>query len=93
MERIVCGGNVLAADPEKTARYYKKQSPCGCSGCRNFYFQIKEKYPQLAALLEQFGADVLKPDETPWFEAEDHIEYFPYYTAAGRIETKGGEQF
>lgn len=60
---------------------------CDCVGCRNFYIQVKEKYPLLNNFLEKFGADVVKPDEIAWGDVTDgELDYIVvHYTVNGKI--------
>ena len=77
-------------DVEKTREYYKTHCLCDCASCRNFYAQARGKLPKLDAFLEQFGADISRPDE-PWgVEADNGVNYITTdYTVCGRVEKMG----
>ena len=83
MTQIVLDAYVFDVDVEKTKHYYQTHSLCECDGCRNFYGQVRQVYPELAEFLQKFGADVEKPDETPWWAVDGRIEYTPFYTVIG----------
>lgn len=80
---------VFSVDVEKTEEYYCKHSICDCSGCRNFYAQIKGKYPELEDFLLKLGVDIARPDEMPWWDIDDCIDYNPNYTVTGTIQEFG----
>ena len=89
MTKIAKDEYIFLVEKEKTAAYYTTHSLCDCDGCRNFYAQIKGMFPKLEAFLAEFGVDIAKPDEMPWFETDNKIQYIPYYTVIGRIEEMG----
>ena len=77
-------------DIEKTKEYYETHSLCDCVCCKNYYAQIKEKLPKLTEFLEEFGADISKPDEAISIEMKDYIDYLNVdYTICGSIQTIG----
>lgn len=81
---------VFNVDIEKTKEYYETHSLCDCVCCKNYYAQIKEKLPKLTEFLEEFGADISKPDEAISVEMEDYIDYLNVdYTICGNIQTIG----
>lgn len=79
----------LLVDIEKTKQYYQTHSLCNCSGCKNFYDQIKGLFPELESFLSDFGVDIARPDEIAWFDIEDEIYYNPMYTVSGKILCMG----
>ena len=83
---IKTDGYVFSVDRDKTAEYYTSHALCDCDACRNFYKQIKESFPELDDFLDQFGVDLAKPDEMPWYDIDNRIQYTPYYTVTGKIE-------
>ena len=51
---------------EKTRQYYHHltdKDVCDCAYCRNYVKEIRSSYPELAAFLDQLGADIEKPFE------------------------------
>ena len=81
----------FSVDIEKTKEYYKINTLCKCSDCRNFYTQIEEKLPKLKEFLSEFGVDILKPDEISSCTYEGEINYYAvYYSVCGEI-TKDSE--
>ncbi len=81
-------GYVFDVDIEKTENYYKTHSLCKCDLCKNFYEQIKGKFPKLEAFLSDLGIDISKPDEISPLESGDIIEYLSVdYTVCGKIAT------
>lgn len=65
---------------KKAAAYYKSLSPsalCGCNYCKNYCVGVRAAYPELAAYLAAFGADIEKPFETSPLEPDvaGFIEY------------------
>jgi len=89
VETIQKDEHIFQVDVEKTKAYYMTHSLCSCDACRNFYGQIEGKYPELQAFLAELGVDIAKPDEMPWWDVEDKIDYNPCYTVTGMIETLG----
>jgi len=89
MTAIRKDGYTFLVDIPKTSAYYAAHSLCDCDACRNFYEQIHGKYPDLEAFLSSLGADIAKPDETPWWDTEEEISYNPCYTVTGTVETMG----
>jgi hypothetical protein len=66
---------------EKTQNYYRSAKPeallCDCIYCKNYYLQIKEAYPAVAAYLASLGIDIKKPFELAPLEADENgiLEY------------------
>lgn len=92
MTKIAKDEYLFSVEKKKTAAYYQTHSLCDCEGCRNFYAQIKGMYPELEAFLAEFGVDIARPDEMPWFEMNDQIQYTPCYTVVGNIEKMGTDE-
>lgn len=86
LTEIKKNGYVFSVDRDKTSKYYETHSLCQCDGCQNFYKQIKGLFPEIEKLLNEFGVDISKPDEMPWYDIDNRIEYFPHYTVTGNIE-------
>ncbi len=84
----------LDIDLEKTREYSSAHSLCDCLDCRNFYAQIKDKYPRLTEFLAQLGLDAARPDETSCIDAVDNIaDYLEvWYTVCGKIIETDGEE-
>ncbi len=81
---------VFEVDVEKTKNYYKAHSLCNCDYCKNYYAQIKGKFPKLEAFLSEFGIDIEKPDEIMSVESDDKIDYINIdYTVNGKITAMG----
>lgn len=81
---------IFSVDAEKTKEYYKTHSLCDCVCCRNYYAQIKNKFPKLNDFLSEFGIDISKPDEIMSVEMDDYIDYINVdYTICGNIKSKG----
>lgn len=79
-------------DIDKTRAYYREHSLCDCPACRNFYIQVKSHMPKVAEFMEQFGADISRPDEIGWadLDEEGNLDYiFAAYTANGKIKQYG----
>lgn len=89
MEKTAKDEYLFSVEKEKTTVYYQTHSLCDCEGCRNFYAQIRGMFPELEAFLAEFGVDIAKPDEMPWLELDDQIQYTPCYTVTGSIEKMG----
>lgn len=69
----------MQIDLEQNLQYYKSEQsvPCDCAFCKNYYIQIKEKYPDVADFLLSINVDILRPFELMWVENEKDkkIEY------------------
>ena len=79
---------VFEVDIERTIDYYKTHSLCECVCCKNFYAQIKGKFPKLESFLADFGIDIEKPDNCMSIELNDEIQYIGIdYTVCGKIST------
>lgn len=90
MTRIQKDEYIFSVDIEKTKEYYKTHSICDCACCRNYYTQIKNKFPKLNVFLSEFGIDISKPDEIASIEMDDYIDYLNVdYTVCGTIESMG----
>ena len=91
MTTIQIANHIFAVDVNRTKEYYQTHTLCDCDYCRNYYKQIKGKFPQLEAFLSQFGVDISKPDEISSCTYEDEIDYYAvYYSVCGEI-TKDSE--
>jgi len=82
---------VFEVDIEKTMDYYKTHSLCECDNCRNYYSQIRGKFPKLEEFLSQFGIDISKPDEINMsYEKDNCIHYICVdYTVSGKVLNMG----
>ena len=81
---------VFSVNTEQTEKYYETHSLCDCGNCRNYYAQIKDKFPKLDAFLREFGVDISKPDEIWSVEMGDYIDYINVdYTVCGSIKSMG----
>ena len=91
MTTIQIADHIFAVDVNKTKEYYQTHTLCDCDYCRNYYKQIKGKFPQLEAFLSQFGVDISKPDEiSTSYEMDDCIHYIMIdYTVSGKVENIG----
>lgn len=86
MEKIQKGASAFLTDIEANREYYRQNSLCDCSACRNFYSQIGGKYPELKEFLLEFGVEIARPDELIWVtEKEGEIDYIAMYTVAGEV--------
>ncbi len=83
-------GYVFSVNIEQTEKYYETHSLCDCESCRNYYAQIKDKFPKLDAFLREFGVDISRPDEIFSVEMKDYIDYINVdYTVCGSIKSMG----
>lgn len=90
MTKIQKDEYVFSVDVEKTQKYYKIHSICDCVCCRNYYAQIKNKFPKLNKFLSEFGVDISKPDEIMSVEMDNYIDYINVdYTVCGNIKLMG----
>lgn len=90
MEIIKKEGYIFAAGIKKTREYYKTNLLCNYSCCRNYYVQIKSKFPKLSDFLSNFGIDISKPDEIISIETDSEINYMNIdYTVCGSIDKAG----
>ncbi len=90
MTRIQKDEYVFFVDVKKTKEYYKKHSVCDCIYCRNYYTQIKNKFPKFNSFLSEFGIDISKPDEITSVEMDYYIDYISVdYTVCGNVESMG----
>ena len=81
---------LFLVDTEKTKDYYKTNSVCNCSNCRNFSIQIKTISPRLTSFLSDFGIDICRPDNSTDIEIGNYIDYlFVGYTVIGSILNNG----
>ena len=79
---------VFSVEVEKTQEYYKTHSICDCVCCRNYYVQIKNKFPKLNAFLSEFGIDISKPDEIVSVEMDNYIDYINAVSYTHLVEAK-----
>lgn len=87
-------GHKLFVELKDTVEYYTDQDLCDCTGCRNYYRQIKDSFPILDEFLKQFGVDIEKPDEIEWFNYNNEIQYIMAgYTVCGTMDTNEELQF
>ncbi len=87
---IKLNGNVFDVDPERTQAYYQSNTLCTCAYCRHYRENVRQRYPKLTALLERFGVDAARPDETESYEQDGVIEYAAvHYTVSGSILAGG----
>lgn len=81
---------IFSVDIDKTKKYYKTHSLCDCALCRNYYAQIKTKFPKLNDFLSEFGVDISRPDEIMSLETNNKVEYINVdYTVYGNIKQMG----
>lgn len=92
MKIIKSNGFELSADTGKTEKYYRLNTLCNCSECRNFYVQINEKLPELQAFLSGFGVNAARPDELSYYIRENEVIYDAMYTVTGKIKKPGSEK-
>lgn len=56
--------------------------------CKNYYTQIKGKFPKLEEFLSEFGVEISQPDEIFSVDVNDTIDYIQVdYTVCGKIAT------
>ena len=90
---IKLNGTVFDVDLDRTLAYYQSNSLCTCAYCRCYRENVRQRYPKLTALLERFGVDVARPDETEPYEEDGVIEYAAvHYTVSGSILAGGKEE-
>lgn len=78
---------VLDVDVEATKEYYANSHPCDCPNCRNFYAQIKDRFPELLRFLAGFGVDAQRADEMAPVEVAADVDYlWVGYTVVGQIK-------
>lgn len=83
-------GTVFDVDLERTQAYYQSNTLCTCAYCRHYRENVRQRYPNLTALLERFGVDAARPDETEPYEQDRMIEYAAvHYTVSGYILADG----
>ena len=77
----------MDVDVDKTIEYYREHSLCDCSGCRNFYAQVKIALPKLEEFFSELGVDISRPDESAWGDLlDDKLDYyFVAYTVSGKV--------
>ena len=77
-------------DLVRTRTYYQSNTLCTCACCRHYRENVRQRYPKLAQLLERFGVDPARPDETESYEQDGVIEYAAvHYTVSGSILAGG----
>lgn len=90
MTMIQKDGYVFSVDTRRTEEYYRTHALCTCACCRNYYAQAKEKLPELAAFLGEFGADIARPDEVWSIERDSSVVYISAdYTICGTVKVMG----
>jgi hypothetical protein len=90
---IKMNGNVFDVDLERTRAYYQSNTLCTCVYCRHYRENVRQRYPKLTALLERFGVDAARPDETEPYEKDGVIEYAAvHYTVSGYILADGKKE-
>ena len=88
MTIIKTNGYRFAVDVEQTMQYYRTHSLCDCADCRNFYAQVKERFPVLDTFIQEFGVDLAKPDEVMSIDEKGEVEYLSAdYTVCGTVLT------
>lgn len=81
----------LPADTEKTRRYYQTHFLCDCGHCRNYYPQVRGRYPKLAKFLKELGADIARPDEImTGLCADGIVHYDACYTVCSTAKAEPG---
>lgn len=81
---------ILDVDVKKTKDYYANNTLFDCDEDRNFYAQVRDRFPKLTVLLDEFGVAIDRPDEIGSLALEDDIDYlFVAYTVVGRIVEHG----
>lgn len=87
---IKMNGNDFDVDLKRTQAYYQSNTLCTCAYCRHYRENVRQQYPKLTALLERFGVDTARPDETEPYEKDGVIEYAAvHYTVSGYILADG----
>lgn len=88
MTEIEKGGIVFGVDLDTARNHSKTHELCSCPCCRNYYAQVCERLPELAAFLREFGIDAARPDEAMSVENDGRIDYIEVdYTVSGQIKT------
>ena len=90
---IKMNGNVFDVDLKRTQAYYQSNTLCPCAYCRHYRENVRQRYSKLTALLERFGVDPARPDETEPYEKDGVIEYAAvHYTVSGYILADGKKE-
>ena len=85
LTEISLGNIKCKVNIEKTQKYYRHNTVCGCDACKLFSEKAAELFPELARFLSQFGADITSPDETCPVDMEGYILYtMAGYTICGK---------
>lgn len=80
-------------DLVRTRTYYQSNTLCTCAYCRHYRENVRQRYPRLTELLERFGVDPARPDETEPYEQDGVIEYAAvHYTVNGSILAGGKKE-
>lgn len=80
-------------DLVRTKAYYQSNTLCTCACCRHYREIVRQRYPKLVELLERFGVDPARPDETEPYEQDGVIEYAAvHYTVSGSILAGGRKE-
>lgn len=71
---------MIKVNIEKTKKYYdslEQESLCNCNYCKNYYLQVREKYPKVSSYLDSLGVDIWKPFEISSLEPDENniLEY------------------
>lgn len=53
---------------------------------RNFNTQLCLSIPELLSFFDEFGIDIIKPDELTWVEEGEKLRYTAKYTCVGSFE-------
>ncbi len=73
-------------DVEQTKAYYASHSLCDCPSCRNYYAQVKDRFPLLDEFLLELGVSIDRPDQLSSVESDKETQYlFASYTVCGKI--------
>ena len=85
--------SVFDVDLERTKDYFQSNTVCICAYCRHYRENVRQRYTKLTALLERFGVDAARPDETEPYKEDGVIEYAAvHYTVSGYILADGKKE-
>lgn len=79
------GGN-FTIDYDENFKYYTARTENKTPYYRNFNTQLCLSIPELLSFFDEFGIDIIKPDELVWTDEGEKLRYTARYRCAGSFK-------
>ncbi len=86
MKYIIKAGCNFTVDHDENVRIFTARTEDKTPYYRNFTTQLCLSIPELLSFFDDFGIDIIKPDELTWIDEGEKIRYTALYECIGSFE-------